>query len=228
LQELFTYLDAIRDAYAADDELPKLAFLVARAIADFETALEATLSGYQGVAADAMRDEIESLLLDFAVHPEHADEWLTRDRGVRLRKFSPAKVRDRLIAAGMPPFSDEGWEPADYRGHSESLHVTPRVRLVGAPPVHACLRRQASLWSVGASQRRPFGLSVREKPHRAPRSTTTLTKDVPVEDRLCGRAASGERRGRGKFHGVIAPTGGPGPVCGRAACGVADVVDDQR
>lgn len=134
LEELFVYLEAVREAYTAEDGLSKLAFLITRAIADFETALEATLSGYQGVAADAMRDvmEIEYLLLDFAAHPEHADEWLTCDRRPRLRKFAPAKIRARLSAAGLPPFSDEGWEPVDYQAHSESLHVTPDPPVVGA------------------------------------------------------------------------------------------------
>jgi hypothetical protein len=139
LEQLLAYLQAVRDAYLADDHLAKLAFLITRAIADFETALEATLSGYQGVAADAMRDvmEIEYLLLDFAAHPEHADEWLTCDRPTRLRKFSPATIRDRLIAAGLPPFSDEGWEPLDYRAHSESLHVTPYNPVIGARGIEA-------------------------------------------------------------------------------------------
>ena len=64
-----------------------MAFLVERAEADFQTAIEATLSGYQGVAADAMRDvmEIECLLLDFAVNGGGADEWLNADESLRPR-----------------------------------------------------------------------------------------------------------------------------------------------
>ncbi len=129
LEELLLYLEAIGAAYRNHDELRKLAFLVSRAVADFETALEATLSGYQGVAADSMRDvmEIEYLVLDFATTPGNASEWLTCSRRVRLGKFAPAKIRARLIVAGLPPFGDPEWEAIDYRAHSESLHVTPRA-----------------------------------------------------------------------------------------------------
>lgn len=134
LEQLYNYLRLLTAAYEEHDELSSLAFLVQRASRDFETALEATLSAYQGVAADAMRDvmEIEYLLLDFSINAEHASEWLSCDRRFRLRKYSPAKLRERLIAAGIQPFSSEGWEPIDYRAHSESLHVTPHVPLVGA------------------------------------------------------------------------------------------------
>ncbi len=134
LEELNVYLERLERAYEEEDELASLSFLVRRATRDFETALEATLSGYQGVAADAMRDvmEIEYLLLDFAVHEDHAAEWLTSDRQLRLRKYGPAKLRDRLKAAGLPPFADESWEPVDYKAHSESLHVNPQEPFVGA------------------------------------------------------------------------------------------------
>ena len=134
LEQLFAYLELLERAYESEDDLKPLAFLIRRSARDFETALEATLSAYQGVAADAMRDvmEIEYLLLDFAAHPDHAAEWLTCDRQFRLREYSPAKLRERLSSAGVPPFSDEGWEPLDYRAHSESLHVTPAAPLVGA------------------------------------------------------------------------------------------------
>jgi hypothetical protein len=134
LEQLLRYLDALSKAYVSSGDLAKLVFLLQRVASDFETALEATLSGYQGVAADAMRDvmETEYLLLDFATHPDHADEWLSSDRDARLRKFAPSKLRKRLIDAGIPPFSDDGWEPVDYRAHSESLHVSPQIPLVGA------------------------------------------------------------------------------------------------
>jgi hypothetical protein len=134
LEQLYGYLHRLEAEYAAHDELSSLVFLVQRSTRDFETALEATLSAYQGVAADAMRDvmEIEYLFLDFAFHDNHQEEWLACDRGLRLRKYNPAKLRERLSAAGVSPFANEGWEPLDYRGHSESLHVMPHVPFVGA------------------------------------------------------------------------------------------------
>lgn len=134
LEQLSEYLEKLTEVYRSSEHLAPIAFLVERVRADFDTALEATLSGYQGVAADAMRDvmETEYLLLDFALHDGHLDEWLSCERRVRLRKYSPASLRERLIAAGVPPFSNEGWEPVDYRAHSESLHVTPLVPPLGA------------------------------------------------------------------------------------------------
>ena len=127
LEQLFAYLDA---AVAAYEELPAIAgvaFLVKRVRADYQTAIEATLSGYQGVAADSMRDvmEIECLLLDFAANDGHAEEWLTCDAQARWRKYKPVKVRERLQAAGIEPFSNDEFEPIDYKAHSESLHVNP-------------------------------------------------------------------------------------------------------
>lgn len=147
LEQLLSYLDALRDAYAREHGLQALELLIARAIGDFETALEATLSGYQGVAADAMRDvmEIEYLLLDFATTPEHAAQWLAADRRQRLRVFAPAKVRDRLVAAGLPPFGREDWEAVDYRAHSEALHVTPHELAVGSRGMES--NPSGSMWA---------------------------------------------------------------------------------
>jgi len=127
VEELLQYLDELAEAFRASPQLSRLAFLVARTLADFETAVEATLSGYLAVAADAMRDvmEIENLLLDFAVNPDHIDEWLASDDRTRMRKFMPVKVRERLHAAGQAPFTTSA-ESIDYRGHSEALHVSPR------------------------------------------------------------------------------------------------------
>ncbi len=127
LEQLYTYLDAAIESYSSIPKLADLAFLVRRVRADFETALEATLSGYQGVASDAMRDvmEIEGLLLDFAAHPANAKEWLRADRKMLVGKYGPGAVRDRLKAAGIAPYANEGFEPIDYWGHSQALHVTP-------------------------------------------------------------------------------------------------------
>jgi hypothetical protein len=137
LEQLHTYLDAAAESYASLPKIADLAFLINRVRADFETALEATFSGYQGVASDAMRDvmEIEGLLLDFAATPGNAQEWLSSDRRLRMQKYGPAQVRERLKGAGVKPYSDEGFEPLDYRAHSEALHVVPlRSSLSGRGP----------------------------------------------------------------------------------------------
>ena len=59
LEQLNVYLDAAIESYASLPAIADLAFLLNRVRADFQTALEATLSGYQGVATDAMRDVME-------------------------------------------------------------------------------------------------------------------------------------------------------------------------
>jgi hypothetical protein len=127
LEQLFAYLEAAADAYASLPPIEDVAFLVRRIRADYQTALEATLSGFQGVAADAMRDvmEIECLLLDFAAHGDHVQEWLTCDDATRRRKYMPVKVRERLQAAGVEPFANDDFEPVDYKAHSDALHVNP-------------------------------------------------------------------------------------------------------
>lgn len=127
LEQLFAYLEAAAKAYAELPAIAGLAFLLERVKADYQTALEATLSGYQGVAADAMRDvmEIECLLLDFAANGGSADEWLNADESVRRSKYRPVKVRERLQDRGVEPFANDDFEPIDYKAHSESLHVNP-------------------------------------------------------------------------------------------------------
>lgn len=127
LEQLYTYLSTAAEVFSDSPALAPLRFLVDRVRADYLTALEATLSGYQGVAADAMRDvmEVECLLLDFAAHPDNAQEWLQSDEALRRRKYMPVKVRERLQSAGVPPFADDDFEPVDYKSHSESLHVNP-------------------------------------------------------------------------------------------------------
>lgn len=126
LEELLSHLDDVTEAFGENVRLRRIAFLVSRSIADFETAVEATLSGYLAVAADAMRDvmEIENLFLDFSIEPENVEEWLTCDDKTRRRKFQPSVVRKRLNAAGIPPFSTTA-ESVDYRAHSLALHVNP-------------------------------------------------------------------------------------------------------
>lgn len=127
LEQLTRYLLLAEESYSANEATAQFAFLVRRVRADFQTALEAALSGFGAVASDAMRDvmEIEALLLLFAVDSGSGVQWLTCDSKTRRNQFPPVKVRARLSKAGIPPFSNDGFEPVDYRAHSESLHVTP-------------------------------------------------------------------------------------------------------
>ncbi len=135
LDNLFEFLDHNAEVYDANTELAKIAFLIRRVRDDFETASEATLSGYVGVASDAMRDvlEVECLLLDFALNNDHLDLWLTSgDEGeaVRRKKFAPRHVRARLQEAGVEEFS-RSVEGLDYKAHSAALHVSPQTPMIG-------------------------------------------------------------------------------------------------
>ena len=127
LEQLHDYLNRAERFYAESRNLAPLSFLLARVRADFETAIEAALTGYVAVASDAMRDvmEIEGLLLAFLTDDSLADEWLTCDSRTRRNKFAPVKIRDRLKAAGVAPYANDAFEPVDYRAHSEALHVVP-------------------------------------------------------------------------------------------------------
>lgn len=126
LNELLLHLDDLVQAFESEPALARLGFLVARSAAEFETGIEATLSGYLAVATDAMRDvmEIENLFLDFAVHPDYIDEWLTATPTILWNKFRPARVRKRLRAANEGRYATTA-EPADYEAHSAALHVSP-------------------------------------------------------------------------------------------------------
>ncbi len=126
LEELLRDLDDLTGAFESDAGLSRLAALLARSVADFETAIEACLSGYLSVAVDAMRDvmEVENLLLDFAVLPAHIDQWLTAGPKDLRSKFKPATVRRRLHEAREGQYASSQ-DSADYRAHSAALHVSP-------------------------------------------------------------------------------------------------------
>lgn len=125
LEELLRHLDDVSAAWARSVSLARLRHLVDRAITDFESGLEATLSGQRGLAADLMRDvsEIELLLIDFSLDLDRVAQWLSADRRERLRRFSPARIRERLKEEGGDRYDPHR---ADYAAHSEALHVTPR------------------------------------------------------------------------------------------------------
>lgn len=132
IDELLARTQAVMKAFEEAPGFSGIAFMIKRARDDFATALEAALSGYFAVASDSMRDvmEIQHLLMDFAIHPEHTDEWLTTDEKTRWKRFSPAEVRRRLQAAGIGNFGDKAVS-MDYKGHSMALHVSP-VRLINS------------------------------------------------------------------------------------------------
>jgi hypothetical protein len=121
--------------------------LLARARADFEIALDATLGGHFAPASDAMRDvlEIEMLLLDFAVDPDRLNLWLS---GTKQSTFRPAEVRKRLRKAGAGEVTSSVFG-ADYAAHSAALHVNPRpLPFGGKTPVDDGFELDAGFWEM--------------------------------------------------------------------------------
>ena len=153
VEELLSHLDALTTSWKSDTALNALAFLPARLADDFETAVEATLSGYLAVAIDAMRDvmEIENLLWDFSTDPTLVQQWLTADPTTLRKQFSADAVRKRLHKAGVGRYQTSA-EAGDYRAHSAALHVTPTSRrsaltAKGRVPEHS-FEGDAGFWEI--------------------------------------------------------------------------------
>lgn len=176
LDELLRHLDDLVQAFESEPTLSRLGFLVTRSAAEFETAIEATLSGYLAVATDAMRDvmEIENLFLDFAVHPSHIDAWLTATPTILWNKFRPAEVRKRLHAAKEGHYATTA-ESVDYRAHSAVLHVSPRQPLIASKGFSAQQGWQgdAGFWEIFEHARRLL--------HAIRRLTSTLSPGSTAE-----------------------------------------------
>ncbi|MFZ0246621.1 hypothetical protein [Candidatus Binatus sp.] len=97
LDALLNFLVAARSSFEKHAKLRKIGFLLDRAKADFETALDATLAGFNSVASESMRDvmEIQFLVRDFAAEPENLEEWLNADRELLYKKYRPVLLRSR-------------------------------------------------------------------------------------------------------------------------------------
>lgn len=160
LDELLRHLETVAEAFeGGGDPLDRIAFLVRRALSDFEVALEATLSALVSVAHEAMRDvmEIELLLLDFASELDRIEQWLTLPAKERRQTFQPAVLRKRLKTAGIGRYAGAGKRDPDYAAHSEALHVSPR-KLVFAkgvqPEDDGGFLRDSGFWEIFEHARR--------------------------------------------------------------------------
>lgn len=126
LEELLVFLKTVELSFQRQMRIKRLATLVARARADFETAIEANLAGFHGVVSDSMRDvmEIEFLFREFRFEPDAIDEWLSADQKTLYNKFRPFVLRQRHAARlGRQP--QDVAEATDYKAHSMALHVAP-------------------------------------------------------------------------------------------------------
>ncbi len=103
-----------------------IARLVDRTVRDFETALEAGLSGYTSVALDTMRDVMEAtdLLLMFSTDVDLIEQWVSTPREDHWKRFSPSAVRKHLMGAALK-YTTSAKASLDYQGHSTALHVNP-------------------------------------------------------------------------------------------------------
>lgn len=132
LEELLTHLDKVASSLEGGRAEQALSRLVLRTTSDFETALEAGLSGYLAVASDAMRDVMEAtdLILMFSTDTQLVEAWLDTPRDVHWKKFSPSAVRKHLLKHRVK-YVHDSQATRDYKGHSEVLHVNPWPLLVG-------------------------------------------------------------------------------------------------
>ena len=134
IDEALDYLRQANSAFGQSPRLKPLQQLVARALAELETAVFAFLTGFHAVLFDSMRSamEIEFLLRDFLLWPSHLDEWLSLEAKERRKKFSPVKLRERY-QRWLGCVSADSQESSDYALHSEFLHVSPSDNPSGAP-----------------------------------------------------------------------------------------------
>lgn len=135
LEEVCAALEATATAYHRSAMLKGIAFLISRVRADFDAAVDATLAGFNGVVLDTMRDvmEVQYLLSDFRRDPRRITGWVSADRETILKEYSPASLRRRQAAAlGLRP--EELPDAAEYRLHSEGLHVSPSFVLDDLAP----------------------------------------------------------------------------------------------
>jgi hypothetical protein len=126
LEEVYAALEVIREMYERSEALKGISFLLKRVRADFESAIDAGLAGFNGVVLDTMRDvmEVEYLLRDFLHDKQQIRRWLNADRAMLIKEFGPAALRRRQAAAcGTVP--EKLPDVFEYRLHSEGLHVSP-------------------------------------------------------------------------------------------------------
>lgn len=127
LEEFLSRLKSMEKPWKDTPGTDKIAFLVTRAIYDFEVAFETGLSGYTRSCADAMRDtmEIELLLLDFYINPDNVDDWLGADRKRLINYYGPGALRKRIRASGLNSVLATERVESDYQAHSQGIHVSP-------------------------------------------------------------------------------------------------------
>jgi hypothetical protein len=90
-------------------------------------AYDLTIFGLYDEALNLIRGlgELTNLVMLSAIDPPRIQEWLRANRGERLQKYAPGKVRDMLKAKGIEPCATDKW----YREMSESYtHVTPATQ----------------------------------------------------------------------------------------------------
>lgn len=133
IDEILRFIQAFQQAFLDTAELEPIAFLLQRLIDDFRAVVELCLSGLQSAAFDTLRDviEIEHLLRDFFYNSTHIQEWLHARSRVEKHKFEPVQLRRREAKRQGLLNEEELQANADYRNHSQALHVSANVSMSG-------------------------------------------------------------------------------------------------
>jgi len=134
IELLLNFLTSASRSLGRISDTRDLTFLPARIADDVRISLEGLLSGYLQVVSDAMRDvmETELLIRDFALDPNQIEMWRDASEEVLRKNFQPRHLRQRQAKAlQVAPTNVPG--AADYRAHSELLHVRPPLLFPRTP-----------------------------------------------------------------------------------------------
>ena len=130
---LAAYDDVVRhlDEFIGLEGLEEhVAGLVRRCREDVVLSLEAALAGDNARTMDLGRDlmEVEFLIRDFTVHPEHLAEWVKATEGKRNNYFGFARLARRQEEFFGLPEGHLAPDRREYQAHSASTHPTPAGR----------------------------------------------------------------------------------------------------
>jgi hypothetical protein len=131
LGQVLAYADMIGSCVygcpGPSEQAHALWYLVARTSSFGRAALRLAKMGFYDEALIIVRSigEIANLVSLFSSAPEAIDEWKKSDRASRIREFSPARVRKRIVSLGGEAIMDE----TNYAALCEvSTHPVPDLR----------------------------------------------------------------------------------------------------
>jgi hypothetical protein len=129
VEALLAFWDDVERAFNESVTMRPIAMLVERGRQDFEADLIMLESGLYANAIDGARDlvEIEILFRHFRYNEKAAAEWFSASDEERKRRFGANTLRQAEAKRRNLKSPTQLSDAADYKGHSQSLHVSPRT-----------------------------------------------------------------------------------------------------